>query len=88
MPTIKWGDRDITITHSKPSYAAPFEHIEVRCSEILPITETGYRSHFIHRDELALWASPVDFMTEWLEKASQDPAWREKEFNSKQGELF
>jgi hypothetical protein len=38
----------------------------------LPITETGYRSHFIA-------ASAVAYVDVWLSAESEPPAWRERE---------
>jgi hypothetical protein len=53
----------------------------------LPVTETGYRSHFFHPEELALFDDVEDFVRQWL--AEHDgPEYRAKLDSSKQMELF
>jgi phage head maturation protease len=68
------------------------QHIEVRSQEkrILPITETGYRSHFMNGAEaLAEFENdPVAFVMWWLDEAAQDPTWKRKEEEDRQGSLF
>ena len=54
----------------------------------LPITETGYRSHFIHPDELALWDRPEAFVLEWLNDAACHPDWQDYRQQSRQLSLF
>jgi hypothetical protein len=45
----------------------------------LPITETGYRSHFTSPDAVAACGGPVAFVEAWLETESQAPDWRIEE---------
>lgn len=45
----------------------------------LPITETGYRSHFTSPDTVAAYGGPVAFVEAWLEAESQVPDWRSLE---------
>lgn len=54
----------------------------------LPITETGYRSHFANPVEIDEAGGPVAFVTAWLDAAAQAPAWKEKEQASRQLALF
>ena len=71
MPThIEWEGIQIAISHVPIQFGGPFDHIEIRANVPLPITETGYRSHFIHPDELALFDSPSDFIVQWLMQES------------------
>ena len=42
----------------------------------LPITETGYRSHFTSRETIAAYGGAVAFVEAWLETESQAPDWR------------
>ncbi|MGB1207569.1 MAG: hypothetical protein ACPG7W_00050, partial [Paracoccaceae bacterium] len=55
------------------------QHIEVRAEPCvpLPITATGYRSHFMNGSEAlsAFNHDPVQFVTEWLDEASRSPGW-------------
>lgn len=54
----------------------------------LPITETGYRSHFANPVEIDEAGGPVAFVTAWLDAAAQAPAWKEKEQAARQLTLF
>lgn len=54
----------------------------------LPVTETGYRSHFIHPSEIDAAGGPVAFAIAWLDHASQDKAWRAVQINGRQLSLF
>ena len=68
------------------------QHIEIRSQDkrLLPITETGYRSHFMNGDEaLAEFDNdPVAFVLWWLDEAAKDPLWKRKEEDDRQGSLF
>ncbi len=54
----------------------------------LPITETGYRSHFTSRDTVVAFGGPVAFVEAWLETESQAPDWRREEQERRQLTLF
>jgi hypothetical protein len=45
----------------------------------LPITGTGYRSHFTSADTVAAYGGPAAFVEAWLESESQAPDWRREE---------
>ena len=67
---------------SPPSEYHP-SHLEV-CAVMperapLPITETGYRSHFLHPDPLDEAGGPVAFVLAWLDAAAGDKSWQERE---------
>ena len=89
MSTLSWEGITIDLSYTQPIYCGPhFHHIELKASEPLPVTETGYRSHFIAPAELALWDSPEAFVIDWLNHAAQLPAWREYRDQSRQLSLF
>lgn len=65
-----------------------YDHLELRCREPLPVTQTGYRSRFMPTD-----GSPEDdeveaFVLAWLDDAADSKAWRDYEDSSQQGSLF
>lgn len=68
------------------------QHIEVRSRDkrLLPITETGYRSHFMNGAEalVEFENDPVAFVLWWLDEAAKDPNWKRKEVDDRQGSLF
>lgn len=88
MPTLTWEGIAIALTVHDKTYGDAFRHLELRATEPLPITETGYRSHFIHKDELALWDSPEAFVLDWLNDAARDPGWQARRMQSRQLSLF
>lgn len=44
----------------------------------LPITETGYRSHFTPIANIQGYATPEDFVEAWLHEASYSEEWQER----------
>lgn len=54
----------------------------------LPITETGYKSHFIQVSAVDRYDSPEAYVEAWLTHASYDPAWREAQAAKAQLSLF
>lgn len=56
--------------------------------EQLPITETGYLSHFIEHGIVEARGGPAAYVLAWLEKAAEDPIWKEREAAARQFSLF
>lgn len=54
----------------------------------LPFTETGYRSHFPHPDEVAAHGGPVGYVTEWLNVSAKDHNWKATHAANQQLDLF
>lgn len=54
----------------------------------LPVTETGYRSHFTAARLIEETGGPVAFVLAWLEDAAQEPAWQDREAAARQFSLF
>ena len=88
MPTIKWQGIEVEYSYTQPTYCSPYHHIELHAKERLPVTETGYRSHFIHPQELELWPCAEAFVLDWLNVAASSCEWKEYQQQSRQGSLF
>lgn len=54
----------------------------------LPITETGYRSHFTNADDIAADGGPIAFVIAWLDHAAQSQAWKDQTEKARQLTLF
>jgi hypothetical protein len=54
----------------------------------LPITETGYRSHFLHPDAVAAEGGPEAYVRAWLGHAAQSEQWRARASAARQLSLF
>jgi hypothetical protein len=72
------------------SFCDGYAHLEVQTfgRTSLPITETGYRSHFVPRSEVEDCGGPVSYVTAWLNHAAKSPAWKAAEADARQGRLF
>jgi hypothetical protein len=92
-----WQGIDLEIRHC-PSWLPSTEdgfvtqHIEIRseAKRILPITETGYRSHFMNGAEALAEFNydPIEFVLSWLDEAAKDPSWKRRDEADRQGNLF
>lgn len=67
-------------------------HLEIRSIKPerapLPITETGYRSHFLHPGEIDLLGGPVAYVQTWLDEMAESKEWLEYETSRRQLTLF
>jgi hypothetical protein len=67
-------------------------HLEIRAISPegvpLPITETGYRSHFTNAETVASYGGPVAFVLAWLDEEANTPAWRRRAAAARQLSLF
>lgn len=70
------------------NYRVSHFDIETDAREPLPITETGYRSHFLPPDEVEDAGGPVAYVVAWLDHAAQSPDWKRREDEMRQGSLF
>ena len=80
----------IRITHARDYLGS--DHLEIEsikpAKAPLPITETGYRSHFMNALELIAAGGPVTFVTAWLEQDAKGKAWTKAATANTQGDLF
>lgn len=67
-------------------------HIEVRSiqpeREPLPITETGYKSHFTGRQNIEALGGPVAYVLAWLDAEAKSAKWRAADAARRQLSLF
>jgi hypothetical protein len=87
-----WRDMTCRIKHT-PNYLSPgWTHIEITVvnpkGAPLPITGTGYRSHFLDEELLTAAGGPVAFFQRWIEHEATTKAWAKVEFKWRQLELF
>lgn len=82
----------LRITHSRDYLTSGTDHIEIESirprNAPLPITETGYRSHFLTPLELIDAGGPVTFVQSWLEREAKGKAWLTSQTVRAQGDLF
>ena len=54
----------------------------------LPMTETGYRSHFTKADEVNQYGGPANYAEAWLVQDAKLPAWQQRLADYQQMALF
>lgn len=86
---LLWNGIKIMVTHT-PNRFGVVDHIELHSEDHqrLPVTETGYRSHWIYEDQLEPYGSALTFVQDWLDTEASSPAWRAYVEASKQLDLF
>ena len=79
---LHWQDINIEITY-QPRWgndSVGVSHLEVRSlnpeRSPLPITETGYRSHFFYSDEIYSVEEIKGLVEDWLNKDTQQTTWK------------
>lgn len=90
--TFIWQDIEIELTYWSLKWNA-ISHLEIRsvvpeCSP-LPITETGYKSHFFQPDSVEfINGSLVETVIQWLDDEAKSKEWLDFVEASRQGDLF
>ena len=84
--TINW-ERDWS-AGDDPHYR--FAHLEIMADgdAILPITETGYRSEFLHPSRVDDYGGPVAYVLAWLDHDARSPKWKRQKEAHRQLSLF
>jgi len=73
---ITWRGIEIAITFTPEKFRMA-DHIELRSAGkvALPVTETGYRSHFLPVGFVAEHGGAVAFVTAWLDHEAERKGW-------------
>lgn len=74
--TITWRGVQIEITFTPEAFGV-VDHIELRAAAKapLPVTETGYRSHFMSKGAVQECGGAVAFVTAWLDHEAECMGW-------------
>lgn len=83
-----WGDYTVMVSHHANWLNSGHYHIELRCGERLPVTETGYRSIFLPEEAFTDGAEIKAFVTSLLDDAATSAAWQTYLADSRQLKLF
>lgn len=60
----------------RDTYGHDMAHIELRSGDQpLPVTETGYRSHFIPRPNIEAHGGLEAFVCKWLDETAAETSW-------------
>lgn len=76
--SITWRGIAMTVTFTPKRFGLT-DHIEIKTQNrrTLPVTETGYRSHFMEEGTIAAHGGALAFITAWLDHEAQRTDWRE-----------
>lgn len=94
--TLIWQEITIDITHNDcwsdiPELDHYLQHIAIKRRDDgkLPMTETGYRSHFMYgKDALEPYGDAISLVEAWLNEAGQSSRWKAYVASQKQLTLF
>ena len=88
---LVWRGIACRVRHT-PQYFGDSDHVEIEVvspkGAPLPITATGYRSHFLGADELTAAGGPIAYLIAWLDREARSKYWSKTEFAWRQGDLF
>lgn len=87
---IVWRDVSIEITFHKRRWKSDFDHMELRVEQgrIIPVTKTGYRSHFLPAGIVDEHGGPDGFVKAWLNHEAENSGWKKSEEAARQFSLF
>jgi hypothetical protein len=80
--TLIWEDINIQVIFN-PDYSKSYKqitghrlaHLQIKADQKIPISETGYRSHFTAASDIEYYGTPIDFVKAWLVAASKKKDW-------------
>lgn len=89
---LVWRNVVCRVRHAPDDLSKDWSHIELIVltpkAAPLPITQTGYLSHFLDEELLARSGGPVRFFLDWIEREAGSKTWASAEFKWEQGDLF
>jgi len=88
---IDWQGITLSVDYTPDRYGTGVHHLEIRVLQplgaILPVTDTGYRSHFFS-EEVEPYGGPAGYVRDWLDRHAASPEWKRQELASRQLRLF
>lgn len=87
-----WRGIEMSATHSPNYISAGWSHIELRVvkpkGRPVPITDTGYLSHFLDEADLKAAGGAVAFFMAWLDREADSKVYRKALARWQQLDLF
>lgn len=89
--TMDWQGIALSVTYTPDWLRMEVHHLEILvvapAGAILPVTETGYRSHFFH-DDVEAYGGLAGYVRAWLDHAALSPEWSNRDSAARQFSLF
>ena len=91
---LQWRDVTLDVSYERNWMGKidTIAHLEIRVLKpqgaIIPLTDTGYRSHFISSVYVDDAGGAAKYVRAWLDAEAATPVWRRKEDAARQLSLF
>ncbi len=90
---IDWNGLSIEVSYEPDWLQNPGRaHLQLRSvapeRAPLPMSETGYRSHFCFTEDIVAEGGPIAYTVAWLDHAAEAPAWKAQQQKARQFTLF
>ena len=90
---LDWQGEHVTVTYEANWLDMGLTaHLTVQAERegpgVLPITDTGYRSHFTPVEAIDAAGGPVAFVLAWLDHAAKELAWQQLKDQQRQTSLL
>lgn len=89
---LSWEQFDIEVNYCPEWSTGHYKiaHLEIRNinGQALPITETGYRSHFLHPEIIEEEGGAIAYVRKWLELEAKANKWKNQFADMNQFKLF
>lgn len=87
---LDWLGFEIEVRYCPSWLVSGAAHIEVECltGDPLPITSTGYRSHFTRPENIEAEGGPAAFVQAWLDQEASNAGWKKADADRRQMCLF
>lgn len=88
--SIVWDGIPVEITYHQRRWSSDFDHIELRVptGHVLPVSETGYRSHFLPHGVVEEYGDAQGFVSAWFDHEAKSPEWKARKDAARQMSLF
>ena len=88
---FEWCSIRISLKHER-KYGGLIEHLEIRTIDPekapLPITDTGYKSHFVDEKHIDHYGGSQAYVVAWLDEEASKPKWQRQKDVANQYSLF
>jgi hypothetical protein len=90
---LVWEGLTLAISYAPKASFSGHAHLQVQVTAPerdapLPITDTGYRSHFLLRGIVEEVGGPSAYVRAWLDEAAGNPKWKRVRDRWRQRDLF
>ncbi len=87
---IDWQGISLSVDFT-PNWGVSVHHLEIHVIQpegaAIPITDTGYRSHFF-AEPLETVEDVVAYVRDWLDRTAKSPEWKRRQEAARQLSLF